>query len=512
MFWPCPDADAPGHAAAVRRPVRPPRTGAPGSSGSSTASRRSARPGVPVRADHRPDDAAVPERHADPAGRGARWRRGGPDGTVCRTPSCTPTWPAGTASSTATWCELRTRRGVAVFRARLTTGIRTGHRVRPVPLGGRVPREHPHRPDALDPVSRMPAFKACAVAVAPRPRTQHATGRHHHGAHPCAVAAGPTEGTRLGQSPDLPAGRLRVRPARASTRRSSLDAALSYTVPDGAIAQTVYFRGGNTTDELVCVVLIRDGVPMRYFPIGAKGDVHVPLRVVEDLDAGHRRSSCTSAAPAGVAGRRRRRPRPGGGVTWPGGTRRRRARDLVVVGNGMAGARTVEEILERGGAEQFRHHDVRRGAVRQLQPDHAVQRAVRRSRSEDGHLPQPPGLVRGERHHAARRGPGRAASTGTRSTVRATDGSRTPYDMLDHRHRQPARSSPTSRACARAGRGFHQGVFRFRTLDDTRAHDPVRPRPRARRRHRRRPARPGGGARPADTTASTSPSCTPPGT
>ena len=29
-------------------------------------------------------------------------------------------------------------------------------------------------------------------------------------------------------------------------------------------------------------------------------------------------------------------------------------RDLVVVGNGMAGARTVEEILERGGAEQFR--------------------------------------------------------------------------------------------------------------------------------------------------------------
>src|ERR1700687_2559946 len=26
---------------------------------------------------------------------------------------------------------------------------------------------------------------------------------------------------------------------------------------------------------------------------------------------------------------------------------------LVVIGNGMAGARTVEEILERGGAEQF---------------------------------------------------------------------------------------------------------------------------------------------------------------
>ena len=25
---------------------------------------------------------------------------------------------------------------------------------------------------------------------------------------------------------------------------------------------------------------------MRYFPIGAKSDVHVPLRVVEDIDGG----------------------------------------------------------------------------------------------------------------------------------------------------------------------------------------------------------------------------------
>ena len=33
-------------------------------------------------------------------------------------------------------------------------------------------------------------------------------------------------------------------------------------------------------------MLLRDGVPMRYFPIGAKGDVHVPLRVVEDIEAG----------------------------------------------------------------------------------------------------------------------------------------------------------------------------------------------------------------------------------
>jgi assimilatory nitrate reductase catalytic subunit len=61
---------------------------------------------------------------------------------------------------------------------------------------------------------------------------------------------------------------------------------LTYTVPAGVVTQPLYFRGGNSTDELVTVVLVRDGVPMRYFPIGAKGDVHVPLRVVEDIDGG----------------------------------------------------------------------------------------------------------------------------------------------------------------------------------------------------------------------------------
>lgn len=65
-----------------------------------------------------------------------------------------------------------------------------------------------------------------------------------------------------------------------------IDGALRYTVPVGVLAQPLYFRGGNSGDELICVVLIRDGVPMRYFPIGAKADTHVSLRVVEDLEPG----------------------------------------------------------------------------------------------------------------------------------------------------------------------------------------------------------------------------------
>lgn len=77
--------------------------------------------------------------------------------------------------------------------------------------------------------------------------------------------------------------------------------ALSYTVPDGVTAQPVYFRGGNTTAELVYLVLMRDGRPMRYFPIGAKAAVHVPLRIVEDLDSGTV-LELHLAAPEGVAG------------------------------------------------------------------------------------------------------------------------------------------------------------------------------------------------------------------
>jgi assimilatory nitrate reductase catalytic subunit len=76
---------------------------------------------------------------------------------------------------------------------------------------------------------------------------------------------------------------------------------LSHLVPDGVISQALYFRGGNSTDELITVVLMRDGVPMRYFPIGAKGDVHVPLRVVEDIEGGSV-IELALAAPLGLTG------------------------------------------------------------------------------------------------------------------------------------------------------------------------------------------------------------------
>lgn len=76
---------------------------------------------------------------------------------------------------------------------------------------------------------------------------------------------------------------------------------LIYTVPGGATTQPLYFRGGNSCDELITVVLVRDGAPMRYFPIGAKGTTHVALAVVEDIEDGSV-LELHLAAPDGVTG------------------------------------------------------------------------------------------------------------------------------------------------------------------------------------------------------------------
>jgi assimilatory nitrate reductase catalytic subunit len=61
------------------------------------------------------------------------------------------------------------------------------------------------------------------------------------------------------------------------------DPPLIYRVPEGREAQCVYFRGGNSAAELICVVLTRDGEPMRLFPLGARSGLHIPLRITENL-------------------------------------------------------------------------------------------------------------------------------------------------------------------------------------------------------------------------------------
>jgi hypothetical protein len=57
----------------------------------------------------------------------------------------------------------------------------------------------------------------------------------------------------------------------------------AYVVPSDKRAQLVYFRAGNSSNELIYLSLLKDGSVMRYFPIGAKASEHVSLAVVEDI-------------------------------------------------------------------------------------------------------------------------------------------------------------------------------------------------------------------------------------
>ena len=193
--------------------------------------------------------------------------------------------------------ELRTRRGRAVFRAQLTDRVRPDTIFAPFHWGGMSSANALTDP-TLDRHSKMPAFKACAVAVCrvggpEAPSTVDA---------PAALTGAHMSERRVSVE-STPRFLQGVYPFEGKGIESPylLDPALSYQVPPGFITQPVYFRGGNTAPELIYLVLIRDGKPMRYFPIGAKADVHVPLRVVEDLDSGTV-LELHIAAPDGVSG------------------------------------------------------------------------------------------------------------------------------------------------------------------------------------------------------------------
>ena len=80
-----------------------------------------------------------------------------------------------------------------------------------------------------------------------------------------------------------------------------LGACPGYAAPADKRAQLIYFRAGNSCDELISLSLMRDGKVMRLFPIGAKADSHVSLAVVEDLEP-ETKLEVLVAAPAGTTG------------------------------------------------------------------------------------------------------------------------------------------------------------------------------------------------------------------
>jgi len=206
--------------------------------------------------------------------------------------------------------ELSTRRGRARFHAQVTDAIRPDVVFAPFHWGGGSSANALTDP-ALDPTSRMPAFKVCAVAVRrvggpeerippPESATQPRPEAHQR---PQAPAPHPPSRRRTTGVKSTPRFLNGVYPiiGEGLGKPGPLDPALRYQVPQGKTAQALYFRGGNSTGELVYLLLLRDGVPMRWFPIGAKADCHVPLRVVEDLDGGTV-VELHAAAPVGVTG------------------------------------------------------------------------------------------------------------------------------------------------------------------------------------------------------------------
>jgi hypothetical protein len=80
-----------------------------------------------------------------------------------------------------------------------------------------------------------------------------------------------------------------------------LGPAASYKVPADKRAQIVYMRAGSSIDELIYLTLLRDGKVIRYFPVGAKQSIHVPLAVNEDVFP-ESQLEITISAPEGAAG------------------------------------------------------------------------------------------------------------------------------------------------------------------------------------------------------------------
>ena len=181
--------------------------------------------------------------------------------------------------------QISTPRGSAAFRASISTDIRQDVVFVPFHWGGASAANALTNP-ALDPYSRMPAFKVCAAAVR---RIGSPDDLHLLSRAPSTRAR--ERHTNRGKDPKMITQNRFLQGIYAFEgagldKPVPINTDLSYLVPDGVISQALYFRGGNTTDELITVVLMRDGVPMRYFPIGARSDVHVPLRVVEDIEGG----------------------------------------------------------------------------------------------------------------------------------------------------------------------------------------------------------------------------------
>jgi len=88
---------------------------------------------------------------------------------------------------------------------------------------------------------------------------------------------------------------------RGLERPAPLRPEAAYSVPPDKRAQLVYLRAGNPASDLIYLLVSVNGRPHRYFPIGAKASLHIPIAIVEDL-APESRLELTVVAPEGLRG------------------------------------------------------------------------------------------------------------------------------------------------------------------------------------------------------------------
>ncbi|MFI5914883.1 nitrite reductase large subunit NirB [Dactylosporangium sp. NPDC051541] len=139
---------------------------------------------------------------------------------------------------------------------------------------------------------------------------------------------------------------------------------------------------------------------------------------------------------------------------------------LVVIGNGMAGARTVEEILRRGGGERF---DITMFGAEPYGNYNRILLSNVLSGADDE-----AGIFLNDlqwyRDHDIELKAGARVTRIDRfgKVVYAEDGTERRYDKLIVATGSQAHV-PDIPGIRHPNRGYHQGVFTFRTLDDTRA-------------------------------------------
>jgi hypothetical protein len=88
---------------------------------------------------------------------------------------------------------------------------------------------------------------------------------------------------------------------RGLERPSALRPDVGYAVPRDKRAQLIYLRAGNSSAEMIYLVLSQNGQAMRLFPIAAKGATHVQLAIIGDLPP-EARMELAVGAPEGLRG------------------------------------------------------------------------------------------------------------------------------------------------------------------------------------------------------------------